>query len=155
MSSPRSRFESGCRIAAFALLGWLVGSSIIRTPVHHVARVRDGLDIEQRLGEIARAGDPPTVHLDAPVAPSAWVVDWLAALARSGTPVAWSGRPAAVALGTEPIVDPRPTTRISVAAPRGAVVRISDDAGTIDSVRVAGFGATILVPNVVGRVSAV
>jgi len=29
MRSPRSRFEIACRVAAFALLGWLLGSSVI------------------------------------------------------------------------------------------------------------------------------
>jgi len=29
MRSLRRRFEIGCRVAAFALLGWLLGSSVI------------------------------------------------------------------------------------------------------------------------------
>src|SRR5437868_6006652 len=100
MPSPRSRFESVCRVGAFALLGWLLGGSIMRTAarrVEHVAACDKNLaecdkKLSDRLTALTRARGE-AIHLDAPVAPTAWATDWLAALDRGGTPVTWSGSP--------------------------------------------------------------
>lgn len=155
MRSPRNRFESACRIGVFALLGWLLGGSIIRTHARRVESIANDADLAQHLAAITRESGRPTVHLNAALAPDAWAVDWLAALAHSGASVTWTGKPPAVAMSAEAMVDPAQRVRINVAAPAGAIARVRDEASDIDSVKVKEFGAAIVAPRVIGNVSAV
>src|SRR5215217_1105317 len=100
MRSLRSRFEFFCRVGAFALLGWLLGSSLLPSAGRRSERASNS-DIAARLNQWTRA--QPNVALHAAVAhvPDPWVVDWLAALAHSGHAVTWSGSPPAVAMSAE------------------------------------------------------
>src|SRR5689334_8673077 len=111
MPSPRSRFELGCRVGAFALLGWLIGTSVFPASGRRVERATQN-DVESKLARWTRM--PPTVslHGDFASTPSAWAIDWLAALRRSGHAVTWSGSPPAIALSTETSSDPRGGARI-------------------------------------------
>src|SRR4051812_18465803 len=154
MLSPRSRLESACRIGAFALLGWLIGSSIIRTAPRRLDRIPAGGEVRGALVAATRATDGQSVQLDAPVAPTSWITDWLAALKHTGTSVSWSGTPPAVLMSAEPIVDPRGGVRVDVAAPARARVRLLDDASAIDSTTVANLGATFRAPMAVGSLRA-
>lgn len=151
MRSRRSRFETGCRIGAFALLGWLVGGSLIPSRGRRVERASSS-DLAEKLN--AWTWTTPNVSLHATLAttPDAWAVDWLAALAHSGRVVTWSGSPPALVMSVEPIVDPNRGARVDVAAPNGTTIALRDDASPIDSLRVASLGGSVLTPIAAGTV---
>ena len=151
MRSRRSNFELGCRLAAFALLGWLLGESLIPSPERRLERASTTA-IGSRLAEWTRAPSSVRLHADLATTPDAWIVDWLAALAHSGHAVTWSGSPPAVAMSSEALADPRHGVRVDVAAPSRTPVVLRDSASVIDSVRVNQLGATVVTPFVVGLV---
>lgn len=153
MRSRRRAFELGCRIAAFALLGWLIGTSLFPSRPIRVERA-NGADVAGRLAAWTRLPSTTELHVDLSAVPDAWVVDWLAALRHSGHVVRWSGSPPAALLSAERVADPQATVRIGVAAPNGATVVLSDGAAPIDTVRVASLGATIGAPLVLGPLRA-
>ncbi|HEX4684180.1 MAG TPA: hypothetical protein VH277_15795 [Gemmatimonadaceae bacterium] len=161
MPSPRSRVESACRVGAFALLGWLIGSSLVGSAVQrveHVAVCRANTpacekELTDRLIRVTRARGE-AVHLDAPLAPLPWAADWLAALDRVGVPVTWSGTPPPALLSAQPVAGPGATVRVDVAAPVGTTVTVGDAASEIARVTVADLGATVTAPMVVGSVDA-
>lgn len=151
MPSRRSRFETGCRIGAFALVGWLLGGSLIPSTGRRVEQASSP-EIGARLDAWTRTAGNVAIHATLPSTPEGWVVDWLSALAHSGRVVTWSGSPPAVAMSVEPIADPNGGARVDVAAPDGGVVSLRDDASPIDSVRIASLGGTIVTPIAVGTV---
>lgn len=142
MRSPRNRFETACRVGSFALLGWLIGSTIIPPSGARVERV-SAPDIAARLTDWTRTATPLIVQADLPAVPEPWIVSWLAALRHSGKSVRWTGAPPAVAISAQAAPDPVGGVRIDVAAPTSALVRLADDASTLDSVRVSGVGASV------------
>jgi hypothetical protein len=142
-----------CRIGAFGVLGWLLGGSIIPSTARTVESV-SAAAAGERLGAITRAPGNLAVHVTVEATPEPWVTDWFAALRHSGRAVSWTGSPPPLAISGEPIADPRGGTRVSVAAPSGSSVILSDDASVIDSVRVANLGASVDIPVVVGAVNA-
>lgn len=153
MRSPRSRFELACRIGAFALLGWLLGASIMPAPGRRVTRASQ-TDVETKLAEWTRLPSSVALHGDFSTTPSAWAIDWLSALKHSGHAVTWSGSPPPVALTAEATADPRGSVRVSVAAPSDDRVSLRDDASVIDSVHVSNLGGSVTVPLLVGDVRA-
>jgi hypothetical protein len=153
MRLPRRRFEQFCRVGAFALLGWLIGTSVFPTTTHRVEQAT-AADVSGRLEAWTRSAATIPLHGEFSVTPDAWIVDWLSALGRSGHAVSWSGNPPAVAMSLEAIHDPTGSTVIDVAAPPGARVVVRDDASVIDSVRVARLGARLVSPTVVGGITA-
>jgi hypothetical protein len=153
MPSLRSRFESACRVGAFALLGWMLGAALIPSKDARVDRAAVG-DVAAKLPGWTRTASVAPIHLSFGVTPESWAVDWLAALDHAGRSVSWSGSPSAVALSVEPLVDPNGGVRIEVAAPAGASVALRDDASVIDSARVASLGAVITTPMAVGAIRA-
>lgn len=138
-------------MGAFALLGWLLGSSVIPSTGRRVERAT-AADVGARLAKWTALPASVALHGEFSTSPEAWVVDWLAALRRSGHVVSWSGSPPAVALSAEAMSDPNGAVRIDVAAPNGVVVQLRDDASAIDSVRVTQFGASVISPMVVGAI---
>lgn len=152
MRSLRSRFELACRLGAFAVVGWMLGTSVFPSRAHRVDRASQ-TDIESRLADWTRAPSA-AIHGEFSATPSLWAVDWLSALRHSGRAVTWSGSPAAIALSAEPLADPRGTTRVDVAAPSGAAVDVHDDASAIGTVKVGNLGGTITTPLVAGRLAA-
>jgi hypothetical protein len=153
MPSPRSRLETACRIGAFGLLGWLLGTSIVPSATRRVERVTP-TNVEDRMAEITRGSSSSVVHFDASQIPDAWVTDWLAALQRGGRQVTWSGNAAEVMLAAQPEIDPAGGVHVDVSAPAGSTVMLRDDAGVIDSVRVPRLGASAIAPVVVGTLRA-
>ena len=140
-------------MAAFGLLGWLLGGSVIPSVGRTVERA-SSRDVASRLAAWTRAPATTALHGAFDAAPDGWVVDWLSALRHSNHLVTWSGAPAPLALAAEALTDPAGGFRIDVAAPPGTVVALSDDGGTIDTVRVRGLGASVASPMVIGRVMA-
>jgi len=153
MRSPRNRFELGCRIGVFALLGWLLGTSIMPAPGRRVVRASQS-DVGAKLAEWTRLPARFALHGDFATAPAAWEIDWLSALRRSGRSVTWSGSPPPVAVTTEATADPRGAVQISVAAPSDDRVSLRDDASLIDSIHVSNLGGSVTVPLLVGDVVA-
>ena len=142
MRSRRRRFELGCRVTAFAVLGWMIGTSLVpasrRTVEHASSR-----DLAARLPSWTRLPPSIVLHASFSAAPDPWISDWLGALRGAGHAVTWSGTPAAVAIVTEALPDPAGGVRIDVAAPRGALITLRDAASAIDTVRVGALGATV------------
>jgi hypothetical protein len=155
MPSPRSRFETACRIGAFGLLGWLLGGSLIPPSGRRIERA-NGDELVSHLAEWTRAAANVGVHATLDAAPEPVTTEWLSALRRSGRQVTWSGNPPAAAMSVEPIADPNGGTRIDIAAPDGQRVAVRDDASAIDSIHVASghLGGTVVTPIVVGDVRA-
>ena len=110
--------------------------------------------IAGRVGTWTRTPSNVLLHGDLATSPEPWVVDWLAALGRSGHSVTWSGSPPAVAMSSEALADPRGSVRIDIAAPSRTLVTLRDSASVVDSVRVSQLGATIVTPFVVGSLVA-
>ena len=153
MRSLRSRFEVGCRVAAFGLLGWLLGSSVFPSAPPTLERASTS-EIASRLDTWTRAPANTALHGVFATTPDGWVVDWLAALRHSGHVVSWSGSPPALALAAEALPDPGGDVRIDIAAPEHTTVALGDGGGAIDSVKVAGFGASVVTPVVIGSIVA-
>src|SRR6478752_2275987 len=106
MRSQRSRFEFACRVGVFAVLGWLLGASVIPTGGRH-AELANGATVGARLAEWTRLPGNVALHASFDATPSTWVIDWLAALRHSGHSVTWTGNPPALALSAEALADPR------------------------------------------------
>ena len=151
MRSRRRVFELACRLAAFALIGWLLGDSILPANGRRVERA-PSTAIGSRLSAWTRAPANVQLHADLATVPDDRVVDWLAALGHSGHPVTWSGAPPALAMAAEPLADPRGSVRIDVAAPSQSAMVLRDDASVIDSVHVNELGATVVTPLAVGTI---
>src|SRR5476649_727059 len=145
MRLPRSRFEFVCRVGAFGLLGWLLGTSVFPSSSPRVERA-SATDVASQLVTWTRAEPAVLLHGDFNVTPERSTIDWLAALAHSRHVVSWSGTPPAVAMTVEALPDPNGGARIDVAAPDGARIVLRDDASVIDSVTVARFGASVVSP---------
>lgn len=153
MVSPRSRFESVCRIATFGLIGWILGTSLVPLAGRRVQRAAND-DVAAALPAWTRLAT--TVSLDAAfdTVPHGWVVDWLAALRHSGHVVSWHGSPPPVAISSEAVPDPAGGLRVDIAGPQGARVVLRDAIGTIDTLAVNGAGATAELPDILGGVTA-
>lgn len=140
-------------MGAFALLGWLIGTSVFPASGRRVERATH-LDVESKLARWTRLPSSVLLHSDFTSTPSAAAIDWLSALRRSGHVVTWSGSPPAIALTAEASGDPRGGARIEVAAPADERVVLRDDASIIDSLHVARFGGSVTAPMIVGNVTA-
>jgi hypothetical protein len=147
MRSLRRRLEIGCRIGAFALLGWSIGTSIFPSPRRAVERA-SASELSTRLPSWTRTPAGVALHATLDAAPSSRETAWLAALRHAGHSVSWSGSPAPAVVVAEPVVDPSGALRVGVAAPVNSRVTLADMAGAIDSARVAagGLGVSFTVP---------
>jgi hypothetical protein len=152
MRSRRSRFELSCRVGAFGLLGWLLGTTVFPSSGRRTQRAT-GAQVESQLESWTRASPTVTLHGDFAVVPEPWIIAWLAALRHSGHLVTWSGSPEPVAMSAEALPDPRGGARIDIAAPAGSTVVVRDAAGIIGSVRVARLGASVIGPTIDGSLS--
>ncbi|HEY9227529.1 MAG TPA: hypothetical protein VIP11_12820, partial [Gemmatimonadaceae bacterium] len=153
MRSPRRTFELACRIGAFALLGWLLGTSIFPSSARRVERASQ-TEIADRLAAWTRRPSSVTLHGDFAATPPAWAIDWLGALRRSGHVVTWTGTPPAMAMTAEAVADPSGSVRVDVGGPAGERVALRDDASAIDSLHISNFGGSITVPMLAGEVTA-
>jgi hypothetical protein len=151
MRSRRRRFETACRVGAFAVLGWLLGTTIVPLKRGRVERLTNA-DLADRLPDVTKSAVNLAIHVTMPVTPEPWQVAWLHALDHSGRALSWSGSPPAVAMSVEPISDPAGGVRVDVAAPAGSVVTLRDAASAIDSLRVSDLGGTVATPIAAGSI---
>src|ERR1700759_3614806 len=105
MPSPRSRFETASRVGSFAVLGWLLGTSIIPVRGGRLERLQTS-ELATRLPQLTRSSGNVAIHVVMPTTPEPWQTDWLRALDHSGRALSWSGSPPAVAMNVEAIPDP-------------------------------------------------
>src|SRR3569833_862642 len=131
MRSPRSRFETACRIGAFAVLGWLLGTSIIPVKSGRLERVATS-ELTTRLPQLTRSFGNVAIHVAMPTTPGLWQTDWLRALDHSGRALSWSGSPPAVAMSVEPLADPDGGMRVAIAAPNGGGGAVRGGASAVD-----------------------
>src|SRR6185437_2005927 len=153
MRSRRRQLAWSCRIAAFALLGWLFGESVTPTAPRRVESARRG-ELAARLPAWTRMPSSVALHAILDAAPSAMTDDWLAALGHAGHSVTWSGAAHPLAMSVEPAADPRGGVRLSVAAPAGTMIVFADAAGPLDSLHVADLGGTLVTPAAAGTITA-
>jgi len=148
----RRALELGCRVAALALLGWALLAAL-RTGDGADARPRAvrGDALARELAALTLEREAGPLHVELPGAPAAAERAWLRALARSGRAVSWSGEAPPTALGVDPVAEPTGGVVISAAGPSGSVLRLLDEAGTIDSARVRHGGIEVRVPALEGR----
>jgi len=145
MPSLRRRLEVGCRVGAFALLGWLIGTSVFPTSGRVVEHATSA-EVLTQLPSWTRTPSSVAVHTTLDAAPSPLAIAWLSALRHAGHAVSWDGSPPAAVLTAEPVIAPGGAMRVNVAAPANSRVTLADAAGAIDSARVADMGARFIVP---------
>lgn len=98
--------------------------------------------IRTALAGWSSASSPQSVHLVIDSVLSRKTLDWAADLRGAGTTVTWTSPLPALGIAVEPIVDPRGTSRVLIAAPAKSNVALSDSLGAIDSVTVRAAGAS-------------
>ena len=147
----RRLLELALRVAALALLAWQLARELspVPAPRARTATARSS-ELRQRLFAFTVAPNLARLHVEVDTLPDRASRAWLAALARTGVRVSWSGRATPLAVAAEPSGEPAGGTRLLVAAPRGTAVRIGDAAGIVDSVRIRGGGASVGVASLAG-----
>ncbi len=142
--SWRGGLEWGLRVAALALLAWLVWLAAVArraTGEHRAARSAALMDSLASWTLDPRA---ESLHVTLDELPSREERDWLSALRRSGAVVSWSSRGnTPLALSVEPLNDPAGGVRLLVAAPSGSRVVLSDSLGALDTVVTTGPSASM------------
>jgi len=127
----------------------------IRVARHGAAEASDTAHLRTALARWSTVATPvrTRVRLDHP--PGVVERDWLSALPRAGTSVAWSGpNLLPTALNAEPIADPAKGIAVDVAAPAAATVMLRDTLGPLDSSRASATGVRFTVPGVRGALEA-
>jgi len=92
------------------------------------------------------------VQLDS--VPSKVEREWLGALAGAGSSVTWSGDVAPMMIEAQPVASPTGSTKVLVAAPSGSSVVMSDEVGTIGTLRPRDAGASVTLNSVADRFTA-
>ncbi|HJU69902.1 MAG TPA: hypothetical protein VJ650_16810 [Gemmatimonadaceae bacterium] len=108
-------------------------------------------------GALARwtLAPPRRVHVSLDEAPARSDRDWLRAIRRAGTSVAWDGGAIpALAIEVASAASPRGGTTVWVAAPRQARVAIADAIAPIDSIGAVMGAATVFAPVSAGTIHA-
>jgi hypothetical protein len=97
---------------------------------------------------------PGGIHVQLDSVPSKIERAWLGALAGAGSSVTWSGDLPALMIDAQPVASPAGGTRVLVAAPSGSSVVMSDEVGTIDTLRPRDAGTSVTLNSVAARFSA-
>jgi hypothetical protein len=140
-NEARIALERVARLAATAALGGLILQAIW---AQSASRMEDA-DTRSLAAATVRwttSSDLAAAHVrvDGPVSPIQR--DWLAAISGAGTRVTWDGTDVLpLAAAADASADPRGGVQLWAAAPAGAMVRVRDESGVFDSVRVRGDGA--------------
>src|SRR5688572_4475187 len=149
----RIAIERGLRVLSLLTLAGAVWIAL-RPPVQRVTETASNADLDEALARWTIA-PPPRVHVGLDVAPPQTTRDWLRAIRRSGTPVAWTnGGIPAFALEVAPVANPHGGTTLWIAAPGGARVAVADDVAPIDTVVATAGGASVLAPATTGSLIA-
>ncbi len=151
--TARPAVEWALRLLALAVVAWLLWREL--RPAAAVDDVRVAA-AEDDVGAALRAWtvDPAAtrVHLSLGAAPTDTVRAWVRALRAAGVAATYDAAVAPIAVAAAPLADPAGGWRVLAAAPTGGAVTIADAAGTIDSLQVAGAGASVLARSLEGAV---
>jgi hypothetical protein len=138
----RSRAERAARALALIVLVWTWWRLVFPVPASRGMRVVDQAHLGLSLAAWSTSDGPAAIHVRLAAVPGPTERDWLSAIDRAGGHVTWdaaSARLPATAIDAEPVADPRPTSRVSVAVPIGAPVALGDRFGAFDTT-VAPYG---------------
>lgn len=148
-AEPRVFLEWALRALATICLLWLLATSLTTAP--QADPFFGSRDIISRLEEITATADPPAkIHADLDHAPGRLQVDWLRALAGSGSRVSWSGSLPLFAVSARPVAAPDGGWSVDIAGPAGSMIHLSDGASQIDSIRGTGGVAGMSIPTLSG-----
>jgi hypothetical protein len=143
---PRAAGEWLLRIVVVAILGWYL-VHVLWARSHGAAETVASAELSPALARWTTTSTPARVHVVLAHPPAGLYRDWLAALAGAGTAVEWSGPsllPTAIAVDPRP--DPARDADVAVAAPPGAMVRVLDTLGGLDSARATAAGIRVHLP---------
>jgi hypothetical protein len=144
---PRRWFELAARVAAIALVAWMIVRALAPAARVSIEERSDSRALSSALTAWTLAPVPTSVHVTFATAPRARELDWLRALAGAGVRVGWSGDsipPTAVEVAAR--TDPAGGVRAFVAAPPGSHATLSDAVGLLDSVTVGAGVNALTVP---------
>lgn len=153
-AETRARIEAVLRGVSILLLAWMLWLSLDRERPDTVVSARSA-SLGAALREWSVSGiAPDRIAVDFTGTPLPRERAWLSALARSGSPVSWSGDLPPVAVATQSVASPRGGILVRAAGANGSPLSIFDEVGTIDTAEVIGGGAAFTVPAANGFVSA-
>jgi hypothetical protein len=141
----RRRAELALRVTAIAAGVALVGRAWPDRAPNAGAAMAGTAPLDSALALWTRV-PPQRAFVRAPLVPSRREREWLVALRRTGTAIAWSlpDSAAPVGLTVEPVPGPSAASRLTVATPPGATLRIADGIGLLDSARAGLTGGHTL-----------
>ena len=153
-ANVRAAIETALRALSIAILALMLWLSLDRGQPERVVSARSA-----NLGPALRdwsvsglAPDRVSLQLDRTPAPAHR--DWIRALSRAGTDVAWRGNLLLAAVSVAPVPSPRGGFTVLAAAPSANRVSIEDDLGLIEGENAAGGGTRFFVPSASGSVIA-
>lgn len=136
-------------LALVALLLWRALHPSAASERHETGR-SDGL---ARALSAWTAAPPSAATLTLDSVPAPVQRDWIAALRHAGTALTWSGDALrATAVTITPLPDPAGAWQIDASARDGMTLVACDGIGPIDTMRVRGGGARVVVPRVDGGI---
>lgn len=150
----RRPLEWTLRFVALAALAWLIVGAFRRRRMEGTTVVSESSALAL-LPQWSRQPPADSIGIRLTAAPSPMMRDWLLAIRRSGTAIAWadSGIPRTM-LEVEPRIDPAGGLIARFVGPSGGWVTIGDALGPIDSLELGPRGATVRLPDVSAHVSA-
>lgn len=141
----RTAIEHGLRALVLVVLG-VAAWRAARPPVEQDVERAGSADLASALSRWTLA-PPRRVDVTLERAPNRSERDWLRALRRAGTPVAWRGDEIpALAVELAPVASPRGGMTLWIAAPAGARVAVADAIASIDTVVTTVGGAKLFAP---------
>jgi hypothetical protein len=150
----RTVLEWTLRVLALALLAWALADSLA-SPSAPTAEAVRGAELGEALERLSFAAPAAGIRVALDSAPGPLARDWLVALRRAGTPVAWSAaRAEPLAVVAEPAPRPGAPVVVRVAASAGSAVALGDDAGVLDSARASYGGVALRTPAMSGAADA-
>jgi hypothetical protein len=146
--SGRIAFERGLRVIGLTALAVALVVAARGGTDASVMRVMQATDLPGVLSKLHSPVDTILVVTDTALDPV--YRDWLAAERIAGRGVRWGGSVPATAVSVEALADPAGGSRVLVAAPDSALVRVADSLGALDSVVAGPGGAQLTVARLVG-----
>src|SRR5687767_4436302 len=113
-----------------------------------------GTELSESLREWSTTPGISSIRLHLESIPSQTERAWLAGIAAVGSGLTWSGDVASTMIDAQPLASPAGGTTVTVAAPNGVPVVLSDEAGLIDTVNAQRNGVGIVLRSVTNRLTA-
>ncbi len=139
--------KGGERALRVALLVSLAGASYIAATSlderPNVSAAGDDAALRGALRNWSTSSSPKNAVIRFDSTPSPATIAWAASLRGTGTRVTWSSALPPIGISVEPIPDPKGKSRISISAPTGNTVAVTDDLGMIDTVANKAAGASV------------